>query len=444
MIDQFLQFLTKNCKAGKDQKFLIAVSGGLDSMVLCNLFLKSKLSFAIAHCNFQLRGKASEGDEKFVTDYASKNKIPFFIERFATKNYAKQHRLSTQIAARNLRYDWFEKVRLMNGFDYIVTAHHQTDSLETILINLVRGTGLAGLHGILAKQKQIIRPLLFASRTEIEIYARKHKIKWREDDSNSDDDYLRNRLLHHVLPVLKSLNPSVEKTFAENAGRFLDDELLLDYFVEELSIKLIEKEGIEIKIKIHELIKLPFIKTILFHLIKPYGFKNEHALVVTSLLQKQSGKRVLSKTHQLIRSSDFLSISPLSKTINETVIIKKTDKKVAYADFVFEIKKISASQVDIKKQSPDLAYVDFELLNFPMEIRSRKDGDWFQPFGMKGKKKLSDFFTDLKLTETEKNNCPLVVSGNKIVWVAGYRIDEKFKITAQTKNILQLTLLKIQ
>lgn len=443
MIDQFQKFISKNIALKVDEKFLLAVSGGLDSMVLCDLFLKSKLKFAIAHCNFQLRGNESIDDALFVRAFAEKNKIVFHSRKFNIKAFAKEKGLSTQMAARQFRYNWFEELCLNHNYDYIVTAHHQTDVLETMMINLIRGTGLSGLHGILPLQKNIFRPLLFATRKEIETYASKNKIAWREDASNATDDYMRNKIRHKILPMMQSLNTSVEKTFFENAQRIYKEELLIEDLFEKIKPQLVEVNNDAVKLKVDFLKNSGSVEALLFHALKDYGFKNEQIETIASLLFKQSGKKVVSATHELKRDRNYLIVSPKGKKDFETHLIKKNVTELILENFTIQFEQIKAAEIPGLKTDKNIALLDAGRLKFPLTLRTWKPGDSFEPLGMKGKKKkLSDYFTDKKISNATKDDRLVLLSNGDIVWLVNERTDERYKVTNHTETILKITFTK--
>lgn len=417
----------------ENKKLLLATSGGIDSMVMLHLFEKMNYKIAIAHCNFQLRGAESEGDQEFIAQYASTNKIPFFDVSFDTKKFALEQQLSTQIAARELRYNWFYELLATENYDYILTAHNADDTLETFLINFSRGTGLDGLTGIPAINDKTIRPLLPFSREVIEKYAHKNLIKWREDSSNASDSYLRNRIRHHLVPVFKALNPNFLNSFQETnnylsqAKSLVDDAALLVYQ------KVVSEGENQKKINLKELLKLPNYKAYLYQWLKPFGFTSWEDIY--DLVESQSGKQIYSAKFRLIKNRDFLLISPKKEVIiNELIFIDKNQKEVN-----FPVKLSFCCGSDSSDVSNSVIFVDENKLQFPLLLRKWKKGDVFQPMGMKGKsKKVSKFFKDEKLSLLDKENSWLLCSDNQIVWVIGLRQDERFKIDTTTKYSLQI------
>lgn len=419
------------------QKILLAVSGGLDSSVMCHLFHKAGYRFAIAHCNFGLRSKESDGDETFVKNMAMKYNSPFYVERFETLKFAKKNKMSVQMAARQLRYDWFEKIRSSEGFNYIAIAHHRDDETETFFINLIRGTGISGLHGILPKKNKIIRPLLFATRKDIETYAKKEKISFREDSSNLSQKYVRNRIRQTILPALKEMNPSVETTIKKDIERLREVELIFKQAIEEKRKKLVKKsrlaKGTE-TIPIAGLKKLEPIKTWLYELLNPYNFNIETVNDVISSLWKTSGKQFFSPTHRIIKDRESLIISSLPTMQNNSVSIGLKTKTISNP---VRLKISKVTRTPGWKTPPDktIACLDYDKLVFPLTLRKWKAGDSFYPLGMDKKKKLSDFLIDNKVPIHQKEQTYVLESGNKIIWIVGHRIDNRFRITEDTGEI---------
>lgn len=418
----------------KEKKLLLATSGGLDSMVMLHLFQKLKYKIAIAHCNFQLRGLESFEDQNFVKEYAVTNNIPIFTTQFDTKNFAKDYKLSTQVAARNLRYDWFYELLEIEKFDFILTAHHADDNLETFIINLSRGTGLDGLVGIPEINDKIIRPLLILSRQEIENYAKKNNLLWREDSSNASDNYLRNKIRHHVIPSLKEINPNFLDSFHKTQSYLQEAQTM----VEDATIMIYQQVAKEVGDEIHfDLLKLktlPNFKTYLYQWLQEFGFSAWNDIY--NLIDSQSGKVVYSDDYQIIKNRSQLVLAPISVSENEIYFIKKNQ---------FEVKipiNLSICKVtDICDASNSTIFVDEDKLSFPLEIRKWIEGDNFHPFGMNGKsKKVSKFFKDEKLSILEKQQIWILKSDNQIVWIIGLRQDERFKIENTTINKLQITL----
>ena len=432
MLQKLENHIQQNLSFLKDKKLLLAVSGGIDSMVLVDLFHKLKYDIAVAHCNFQLRGQESDDDEEFVKSQVEKLNIPLFIQKFDTKKFAEQKKLSIQVVARNLRYDWFYTLLVNQNFDFIITAHHLDDSIETFLINFTRGTGLEGLTGIPIQNDKIIRPLLAFSRDEIVAYAKQNDIKWREDSSNSTDKYWRNKLRHDVIPVLKELNPSLLPSFQNTIDSLQQSHSLVKDASKNMYQKVVTEEEHHTEIDLTKLLKLPNYKAYLFQWLQAFGFTDWKA--VYDLIEANSGKQVFSETHILLKNRNTLLLSPKqTRENNEVFWVEKNQNEVKVP-----LKLRFCNVSDISTQGTNTIFVDEDKLSFPLTIRRWEEGDVFYPFGMKGKKKLSKYFKDEKLSLIEKSKVWLLCSDNQIIWVIGKRQDERFKITKQTTKILQI------
>ena len=431
MLEKFTKNISENFAFLQKSRFCIAVSGGIDSMVLVNLCYQLKLDFAVAHCNFQLRGDESDQDEHFVKSQTEIVKIPIFIQKFDTKSFAKQQKSSIQLVARKLRYEWFNTLLLNNDFDYILTAHHLDDSLETVLINFTRGTGLEGLTGIPKHNGNIVRPLLPFSRNEIEDFAKANSIEWREDSSNKSDNYLRNKLRHKIIPVLKELNSSLLDSFENTISNLQQSQALVND-ASQMVYKQVVSEQDTIKIDISKLTAFQNYKAYLYQWLSEYGFTDWNA--VYDLIEAQSGKQVFSETHILLKDRNYLILF-LKQNDNEAIQFLIAKNQI---DVKFPLKLSLCNVDDISVNASNGIFVDEDTLQFPLEIRKWRDGDWFYPFGMNGKKKLSKFFKDEKFSVLEKSNAWLLCSDNQIVWVIASRQDERFKVTKTTTKILKI------
>lgn len=434
MKNNLLKFISEKKLISKQDKILLAVSGGIDSMVMLHLFIQAKIPVGVAHCNFQLRREDSNGDEKFVLDFARKHKLDIHTIRFNTKEYAHENSLSTQMAARELRYNWFEQIRNEYGYTFIATAHHSDDVVETFLLNLLRKTGISGLHGIKVKSGFIIRPMLFASKKEIIEYAKKQNIFHREDVTNADDHYKRNYIRHHIIPDFQQLDPSFNTILLKSISIISKQETLYKEYVLN-SINSIVKENTKSSfIEIEHLKKLSYPDVYLFELLHPLGFNDVQIQDLIACLDITEEKVFLSPLFELIKTR---------KTI-EWHSIQSLKDKFSTIENINEFAKNGIS-ITICENSSDfvfdnnsfIAYLDIEKLSFPLEIRHWKTGDYFYPFGGKGKKKLSDFFSDLKLNSIEKQNVKLLCNANgDIVWTIGFRSDNRYKVIKSTQNIL--------
>lgn len=437
MIQAFQKHLDTHLEMLRDSRLLLAISGGLDSVVLTHLCHKLNLNLSLAHCNFNLRADESDGDEEFVLALADDLEIAVFIQNFETETYAKQHGISIQMAARELRYDWFFELAEELHFDYILTAHHADDNLETFLINLTRGTGLDGLIGIPEISGKIVRPLLPFSRETLEAYALKEQIEWREDASNASTKYLRNKLRHDVIPTLKQMNPQLLENFKMTISNLHDSQDLIDDAVVKFQKKTVTVEDDLIKLSLKKLNKLANPKAYLYPLLKDFNFTAWDDVV--NLLQAQSGKQVFSSTHRLIKDREFLLLSEIDSADEEIkIFIQKEDKTINTPFGILILNDVQA----ISNTSKNTIYVDADQLKFPLTIRKWHDGDLFYPLGMKGKKKLSKYFKDEKLSLIEKEKTWLLISDDDVVWIIGRRSDERFKVTENTTTILKIAYTK--
>nr|WP_262923164.1 tRNA lysidine(34) synthetase TilS [Arenibacter sp. N53] len=415
----------------REGKFLLACSGGIDSIVLAHLCFSSKMDFAIAHCNFKLRGAESDKDEKLVRVLAASFAKDVFVTSFDTLGYIAKHKTNLQIAARDLRYTWFSEIMEGNNIKTLVTAHHADDSLETFLINLSRGTGIEGLTGIPSRTATISRPLIAFSRAEIVAYAEDHDLKWREDASNENTKYLRNNIRHNIIPKLKELNPNFLSNFLKTQEYLGQTQEISTAHIIHLKKELFGKLGKVVKIKAATLLALNPTKAYLFHFFREYGFTQWEDIY--DLLSANSGKEVHSNTHRLLKDREFLLLKPKEQEDTKVVNIEEGQEILA------EPISLKFSTVkSIGESSPKSVYVDKEKLKYPLTVRKCEKGDYFYPLGMLGKKKVSKYFKDEKMDIFAKENQWLLCSGNDIVWVIGKRADDRFKITERTKEILKI------
>ncbi len=435
MFKAFDNHITSQLDFLRKGRLLIAISGGLDSVVLAHLCHKINLDVSLAHCNFNLRGDESDGDEGFVLELAEQLSMEAFVESFDTKTYAEAEKLSIQMAARELRYNWFKELARQLKFDFILTAHHADDNLETFLINLTRGTGLEGLTGIPQVNDNIVRPLLPYSRETIERYAMDNDLRWREDSSNASTKYLRNKLRHDVIPMLKDINPQLLQGFDKTLNNLQETSNIVRESIDVVTKRAIESvEGNTIVYKISEFKKLKKPKAYIFEIFREYGFTAFEDIY--DLLDAQSGKQVFSSTHRLLKNRDSLILTVITLISDESMKIQEGEKmvEISLGTLFFE-------EVDtVSKASKKEIFVDVKSLQFPLEIRSWIDGDLFYPMGLQGKKKLSKFFKDEKLSLLDKEKCQLLCSNDEVVWVINYRADNRFKVTENTNRILKITL----
>ncbi|WP_295124050.1 tRNA lysidine(34) synthetase TilS [uncultured Chitinophaga sp.] len=437
MQEAFRDYIRQQNIFNPGQKILLAVSGGRDSVVMAHLFKREKISFEIAHCNFGLRGEESKRDERFVAELAQKLNVPFHVTNFDTNAYAEEFRQSIQVAARSLRYEWLEKIRAERDLDYIATAHHMQDNVETVLMNLSKGTGIAGLHGILPKSGRIIRPLLFATREEIDLYEKEKEIAFVEDSSNITEKYTRNYFRHQVLPKLQEAYPEAIRNIGGSIERLREVEILYREAVETHRKKLLEKRGEEHFIPILKLQKSVPLSTITYELLKPFGCNTAQAQQVVDMLDSSPGKYLSTQTHRIYRDRKWLIITPQQTDIATHFVIEEEQEHVLLPNGQINITYKDATG-DKPPQAATIGCLDIKHLKFPLLVRKWKKGDYFYPLGMQKKKKLSRFFIDQKLSIPQKENTWVIESDKKIVWVVGMRIDDRFKLSPQTKSIVQL------
>jgi tRNA(Ile)-lysidine synthase len=433
-LEQFTAYIKKNALFSKDDKILLAVSGGKDSVLMTQLFKLSNYNFSIAHCNFNLRGDEAHRDESFVKLLAATLDVPFYVTHFDTKEYANQYQISTQMAARDLRYQWFEKVREGGGYSYIALAHHQNDVIETLLLNLTRGTGISGLHGILPKRDKLIRPLLFLSRQQIDDLIKSENIVFVEDSSNETTKYARNKIRLNVISQLREINPNLEHTFAQNIKRFSETEEVLRQVVDQKRSEIVREENGVVYFSMEQIKKLQPQKLLFFELLSPYRFTDSVIDEILESLNKQSGTSFYSNSHRATINRANLIISPLPKDVTvEHHFMHPQDESVKVDDQKISLYYTESNLVEDNKKK---AFVDFDKLIFPLVIRFRQDGDRFMPLGMKQFKKLSDFLIGNKIPLPQKEKIPLLINGNgEIIWVAGLRQDNRYKVNATTKKV---------
>lgn len=428
----FQAFISRHELFLPHQHILLAVSGGKDSVLMAHLFKQSGFRFGIAHCNFNLRAEESQRDEAFVRMLAANLEVPFHVTHFDTKAYAKSHRCSTQMAARELRYSWFEEVRITERYEAIALAHHQNDAIETMLINLTRGTGISGLHGIAPKRGPLIRPLLFLGREDIESYVATEQLDYVEDSSNNSDYYARNKIRHNVIPHLKAINPSLEQTFAQNIQRFKDAETIIEQRVTVLRGSLFQVSPQGISLSIDAIKELHPQRLLCYELLKTYGFTESVVEELLNSLDKQSGTSFYSASHRITIDRHQLLLTTSENASNGNVIIHPGDQIIQLPCHELYVHYEAGNHY----ATDGRAYVDHSLLIFPLVLRTRQQGDVFMPLGMKTHKKLSNFFVDEKVPLPEKDKIPLLVNGNgEIIWVAGLRQDNRYRVSTTTKKV---------
>lgn len=436
VLEQFLNHINRHKLCTKSDTILLAVSGGVDSMVMLHLFIEAGFRVGVAHCNFQLRGKESDSDENFVYHACQELKVPVVVESFDTDAYAWENKLSTQMAARELRYAWFDYLLEENQYQFLATGHHFDDTIETILLNWTRGSSVEGLAGIPVKNNKIIRPLLFATRSQVEKYATEKGILWREDQSNLTDDYQRNFIRHQIVPKLKELNPSLEITLHAGLEKIQGDLELIHFQTEQWKKQFLSIEGEKITIAKNGFDSFQQSAHLLWRCIRDYGFNFEQTREVISGLHGQSGKQFLTPSHKLVIDREKIMITPHVDFRNDTII--KDNQNLALLGFW----EMNIQKIDDVSKSNDLfeAKLDADKITFPLTWRKWKAGDVFYPLGMEHRKKVSDFLINNKVSISDKDIVTVLESNGEIVWVVGYRIDNRFKITDETKSSILLSI----
>lgn len=437
MTEEFISFVKTQYLFGDEDKIILAVSGGIDSVVLAALFHFTRVHFAIAHCNFSLRKRESENDQVFVKGLAEKYGVPFFSKRFDTLSYAKENGLSIQLAARKLRYEWFDELLEEKAYHYVATAHHLNDQAETFLYNLTRQSGISGLHGISPKQGRLVRPLMFAFREDIERFAAGHGLAYREDSSNKKDIYTRNYIRHKIIPAFETNHPEFVRTLSKTIMNIRATEDVYLHHIEDVKRKLFLYEGKRIKISIDELLQLHQPQTYLYELVRPFGFNFSQVSDIKYVLQSFPGKRFLSSTHCITLGRKHLIISGRSDADMGVYFINAIDQAIDIPIRISLSVLEKTSRAELNCPSA-IAMLDLHKLSFPLMLRRWEKGDYFYPLGMQQRKKISDFFIDEKLSLPEKQEKWLLCSEKEIVWVVGHRIDDRFKVTESTTKILKL------
>ncbi len=446
MLKEFKKFIVSENLFSPKEKILLAVSGGMDSVVMTELFRLTGYTYGIVHCNFQLRDEESEKDEIFVASLAKRNKVPFYTKRFQTAQIAEIKGISIQMAARELRYNWFREILQKENYSYVATAHHLDDQVETFFINLMRSTGIAGFHGILPKQGNVIRPMLFTNRKNIDNFARDNSISYREDKSNDETKYLRNKIRHEILPVLQEIHPDFAHHMTENILRIREVETIFREALGKKRKKIVKKEKEITRISISEIKKLNPAGTYLFEFLSPFGFNISQVKDLLKTLDKTSGKILLSPTHRLIKDRENIIITPKKDGASDS----ETSQHFMISEHTATLKKPLKLTFQKQKKnkdfsidpSPMMAFLDMKKLHFPLLLRKWQHGDLFYPFGRNHRKKLSDYFIDEKFSLLEKENTWVLCCMEDIIWVVGHRIDNRFRITAKTKEVLNIRLTK--
>ena len=433
MVEQFRHHIEHLVPHSQEKKYLLAVSGGADSSVMAWLFHHCGFVFAIAHCNFHLRGEESDKDMLLVREMAEKYRVQYFEKEFDTLNYQKDHGLSLEMAARELRYQWFAQIS--TGFDYVVTAHNANDNAETFLLNMTRGTGLKGLTGIPEKTDMLLRPLLHFSSAQIRRFAAEKGIVYRNDATNASEAFQRNKIRHSVLPKLEELNPDLISTFSRNIDLLRRQYRFYQQQVDKVKSTLVSEEGNTVRISIAYLGECEDPALVLYEILKDYAFNVSTVEQILDSLDEASGKLFYSSHYQVLKDRKYLIINPIESVQAEEKSIKKIEDLETWG---FTVEESVLGEWPEFDSNPNVLYVDAKKLVFPLTLRHWHEGDRFCPFGMRGSKKLSDFFIDQKINLLEKQNVPVLCSADKIVWLVGLRSDDRFKIDHQTKNYYKI------
>lgn len=434
VLEEFRKYLIDDCSTRESDRYLVTVSGGVDSVVMASLFNAAKLNFGIAHCNFRLRGEESDGDEQFVAALAASMNVPFYRREFDTEKYAREQGISIQMAARDLRYSWFHEAAATHKYNYIATGHNKNDIVETMLLNLSRGTGLRGLMGIRARHDKLVRPLLFASRQRIVEYARENNLEWREDSSNEETKYNRNKVRHTIIPAFESINPAFVQNALETSIRIEHTGKLLDLILEQIKKEVWSESNGRITININKLKKYPSTDILLFELLRDFGVTQLSSEMLVHTLETSTGKQFHTRSHTITRDRDFLIVTQNLPELASEVLIGPDTARIEYpVRLCFTITGKEDFNIPVSRNT---AAIDADKIRYPLMLREWRNGDRFQPFGMNGTKKVSDFLINIKLPLPDKRNVRVLESDGKIVWIVNHRIDERFKITEETKRVL--------
>lgn len=439
LTQQFQDYIRSQKLFVQSDRLLLAVSGGVDSVVLCELCRQAGFDFSIAHCNFKLRAEESDADEIFVQALAQHYQVPFFVKKFDTHDYCEANNLGTQEAARILRYDWFKELlaQMKQGTNkacWLLTAHHADDNTETILMNFFKGAGIAGLKGILPKAGVIVRPLLFAKKETLLSFAHSQGLAFREDASNATDHYTRNFFRHNIIPLLQNIYPQATENLQANASRFRDIQVIYDEAIKKTTEKLVVKQKGTVHIPVLKLLNTGAWRTVLWEILKPCHFSAQQAEAAAKLVDSDSGKFVQSATHRLLRNRRWLILSPLQDAQDEIIVIEEAAQEIHFAGG--SISMLAKSAPPPINPDASLACLDRRAIQFPLLLRKWKKGDYFYPLGMKKKKKLSRFFIDQKLSLAQKENIWVIESNKQILWVVGHRIDDRYKLRPSTTHCL--------
>lgn len=435
MLEQFLNHINRHALCAPTSRVLLAVSGGLDSMVMLHLFKKAGYPIIVAHCNFQLRGIEAMQDEQFVADACQSLGVPFFCKKFATEEYARENRLSIQVAARELRYAWFQELMNEEKIEYLATAHHVNDSLETVLLKWIHGSSLESFAGIPVRNKKVIRPLLFATRTQLSDFASENAILWRSDSSNDSDDYQRNFIRNQVIPKLKEINPALESTFQHGLKKIIGELEFLQNQLEQWKKEHVHEKSGQVRIDKAALLNASFSDSLLWRVVREFGFNIDQCHDMMEAMQSQPGKKFIGTSHLLTLDRDHIIISPYDDAY-EAVTIREKNESVVRGAWEITLSRSKSKEIS---SNAIVASLDADKIKFPITWRYWQAGDSFYPLGMENRKKLSDFLIDRKIPLADKNGISVLESEGEIIWVVGHRIDNRYKITPATKSVIKFT-----
>ena len=466
---QSASFCHPQQSGGSSVRFLLAVSGGMDSMCLLDLFSKvvGVEDFAVAHCNFSLRGQESDGDQALVEKRAEELGVRVFVKRFDTEAYARERRISIEMAARELRYGWFGELCQEHGFDAVVVAHNANDNAETLMLNLLRGTGLVGLHGMsevsVLKPRVLLRPLLEVTRKQIEGYVLAHRVPYRDDSTNFESEYKRNKIRNEVFPVFEKVNPSFVKTLNREIGYFAEAGSIVEDWCRAQMPNVVsysesspchpERSEGYVSISIPSLLSTKNWRYLLYYILQPYGFNSATLEALEDLLESDrtvSGKCFESSTHTLRTERDKMIVlrDVIHDLIGDLCMPVPGAGIYELGGVRWQVKVVERTPDFILKQPVGTIIMDADKMAFPFVCRGWRQGDWFVPFGLKGRKKVSDFFADLKFTQAQKSRTLMIADcgensaeNQRIAGILGYRIDDRYKVDASTKNIIVISIL---
>ncbi len=438
MIDVVRSYITEERLFTPDQKIILAVSGGVDSMVMLDVFRQIHPDFVVAHCNFRLRSLESEKEESFVREFCAANGIEFYVKHFDTREYAALEGISVEMAARQLRYGWFFELLSQLSFHYIATAHHLDDLVETMLINLSRGTGIRGLTGIPSKHGRIVRPMLALTRAQILAYAAGCHLPYKNDSSNDELLYQRNVIRHQIIPMFEEINPAFRRNAVKTAAILKDTARLYEQKLDEIRNSVLQPDGVRVRLSLERLKGLQPLASILFELLYPYGFNSQQVKEIIASFDGEPGKTFFSSTHRIVKDRDVLIVTPSETEQPSMYYYIEEEQREILQPLRLRMEVIPRDPGFRFSRSPMAADVDYDLLQFPLLLKKWEAGEYFQPLGMSGFKKVSDYFTDEKLSIPEKESVWILYSGRNVVWITGMRMDDRFKITLRTKKVFRI------